>query len=194
MDDFVTKVGAWCDKAEGYAREAFIAIAWDALTRVKELTPVRTGWLRSNWQAVTEDSDLPVERREGVKSTTEIAAGILAGLGGGIAAGAAGTATGGPIAGFAASVAGGVAAQEGAEAFVRRLETPELKSFTQARLGEKIRIVNPVRYARSIEAGRQVERADGSVTHVPGRGMVAQTVSEIPTIAQRAVNRVIGRR
>jgi hypothetical protein len=192
MDDFATQVGRWCDKAEGRAREAFIAIAWDALTRVKELTPVRTGWLRSNWQAVTDSSDLPVERREGIKSTAEIAAGIAAGFAGGAAGAAAGTALGGPVGGIAGSIAGGMAAQEAAEGFVRSLEDPTLVPFTQAQLGEKIRIVNPVRYARSIEAGRQVQRADGSITHVHGRGMVQQTVAEIPSIAQKAVRRVIG--
>lgn len=190
MDDFAVQVGRWCDKAEGRAREAFIAIAWEALTRVKELTPVRTGWLRSNWQAVTGDSDLPVERREGVKSTTEIAAGLLAGTAGGIVGAAGGTALGGPAGGIAGGLATSMAAQEGAEAFVRRLETPNLRAFTEARLGETIRIVNPVRYARAIESGRQVERADGSITQVPGRGMVAQTVAEMPVIAERAVGRI----
>lgn len=190
-DDFAVQVGAWCDKAERYSREAFIAIAWDALTRVKELTPVRTGWLRSNWQAVTDGSDLPVERREGIKSTTEIAAGILGNIAGTAAGGALGTLAG-PGGAVAGGLAGGAAGEALAAGFAARLQDPTIIPFTEARLGDTIRIVNPVIYARPIEYGRQVKGEDGEAVHREGAGMVQQTVAELPAIAAAAVARVIG--
>ena len=48
-------------------------------------------------------------------------------------------------------------------------------------------ILNPVSYARAIEYGREIQRKDGQTTRTHGRGMVQQTVSELPQIAQRVV-------
>lgn len=52
--DFAVSVERWCQKANAMGDEAFRAIGEAALERVKELTPVRTGNLRANWQCVRE--------------------------------------------------------------------------------------------------------------------------------------------
>ena len=45
-------------------RPTFQAIAQDALARVKELTPVRTGNLRANWQVVVAGDEAEAERQD----------------------------------------------------------------------------------------------------------------------------------
>lgn len=50
MADFAADVARWVEKAKGRADAAFRGTAEAALARVKELTPVRTGNLRANWQ------------------------------------------------------------------------------------------------------------------------------------------------
>ena len=51
MEDFSVSVAKWVKKAKGNADFVFQQIALDALARVKELTPVRTGYLKAGWQA-----------------------------------------------------------------------------------------------------------------------------------------------
>ena len=66
----------------------------------------------------------------------------------------------------------------------------ETLAVQDAQLGETLRIVNPVIYARPVEYGREIERQDGNTTSVSGAGMVAQTVAEIPTIAEAVVTAI----
>jgi hypothetical protein len=139
-DDFSVMVGRWVDQAEGRAKEAFLAIGYAAVARVKQLTPVRTGNLRANWQLMRDGEQVPVVRKQG--SSAEPGAD-------------------GPRAG------GG--------------------SAEDVKLGERLVIVNPVIYARAVEYGRTIQRNDGDETRVPGRGMMAQTISEIPEIATKAI-------
>ena len=167
--------------------QAFQGTIQGALERVKELTPVDTGWLRSNWQAVRESDALALSAAvrsgvtgEGQESWAEIGFGFV----GGILGGLAGTALGaGPVTGFAGSIAGGVAGDIAARAIYRALVP---------RIGEVVVITNPVPYARAVEYGRQIQRKDGGITHIQGRGMLQQTISEMPQIAERAVRRVTG--
>lgn len=49
-DDFAVSVKRWVDKANGQGQEVFQDIAIEALNRIKELTPVRTGYLKAGWQ------------------------------------------------------------------------------------------------------------------------------------------------
>lgn len=50
MDDpFLVSIDEWVAKAKGRADLVVRAIAEDCLARVKELTPVKTGYLRANW-------------------------------------------------------------------------------------------------------------------------------------------------
>jgi Bacteriophage HK97-gp10, putative tail-component len=55
--------------------------------------------------------------------------------------------------------------------------------------GDIVVISNPVRYARRIEYGFQGVSPSGKNINQPGRGMVQQTVAEIPAIAERVVRR-----
>lgn len=50
MSDFARDVTRWCERAKANSELAFINIAGAALARVRELTPVKTGYLRANWQ------------------------------------------------------------------------------------------------------------------------------------------------
>lgn len=63
MADFSTDVSAWCDKAGGRATLVLRTICWDVLNRIKELTPVDTGFLRSNWTAIIEGEAEPIAGR-----------------------------------------------------------------------------------------------------------------------------------
>jgi hypothetical protein len=63
----------------------------------------------------------------------------------------------------------------------------ERAPLAQVQLGEKLRIVNPTSYARSIEYGRNIVTADGKASQTPPRGMVQQTVAEMPEIAAQAI-------
>jgi hypothetical protein len=55
-DQFVADVRAWVEKAKGNVDEAYQATAMLALARVKQLTPVKTGFLRASWTVVSGDS------------------------------------------------------------------------------------------------------------------------------------------
>lgn len=59
-DPFEVQVEKWVAKAQDRALAAFQATAWDALARVKQLTPVDTGYLRSNWVVLRPGDTLPV--------------------------------------------------------------------------------------------------------------------------------------
>jgi hypothetical protein len=48
-DQFAVDVRQWVEKAKGNTNGAFQATALLALARVKELTPVDTGFLRASW-------------------------------------------------------------------------------------------------------------------------------------------------
>jgi hypothetical protein len=63
MADFSVDVSDWVAKARERADEAFQAIAFDLLRRVQELTPVDTGFLRSNWTALRPGDTEPVAGR-----------------------------------------------------------------------------------------------------------------------------------
>ncbi|WP_109151568.1 HK97 gp10 family phage protein [Azospirillum sp. TSO5] len=64
---------------------------------------------------------------------------------------------------------------------------PTLEALATARAGDVIYIVNPTAYARAIEYGRTGERKDGTQWVMQGRGMAAQTVAELPQIADRVL-------
>lgn len=132
-DPFEIQVTQWVEKAGLRAREAFRAIAEDAVTRVKELTPVDTGYLRANWTAIV---NVDVE----------------------------------PVAGRV---------------------PPAEQAIARLQVGDKIIILNPVEYARRIEFGFVGEDSRGRHYNQAGRGMVQQTLVEMPDIAERAVKRII---
>lgn len=62
METFEMEVTRWVEKAKARSNAALLAIAQDALARVKELTPVRTGNLRANWQVVVAGDEAEVMR------------------------------------------------------------------------------------------------------------------------------------
>jgi hypothetical protein len=134
-DDFRVQVEQWVVRAKGRAQEAFRAIAQDASTRVKELTPVRTGYLRANWSAILDGE---AEPKPGAAPPAEAAIG-------------------------------------------------------RAALGDTIHVLNPVVYARRVEFGFVGEDSLGRKYNQRGRGMVQQTVAEMPRLSERAVARVRGR-
>lgn len=55
-DQFALDVRQWVSKAKGNVDAAYQATALLALARVKQLTPVRTGFLRASWTIVSSDS------------------------------------------------------------------------------------------------------------------------------------------
>lgn len=61
--DFSVDVTRWCNRARDRADLLLRTIATDAVNRVKELTPVDTGFLRSNWTAVKRGDPEPVAGR-----------------------------------------------------------------------------------------------------------------------------------
>lgn len=63
MADFTAEVTEWCNRARARADEVFRAIAADAVAAVQEKTPVDTGFLRSNWTAIKDGDQEPVEGR-----------------------------------------------------------------------------------------------------------------------------------
>lgn len=134
MADFHEDVSRWVNRQRERANAAFAAICTDAVNRVKELTPVDTGFLRSNWTAMRPGD-------------TE------------------------PVAG--------------------RVQDPMIV-IASAQAGDTIVIVNPTAYARRIEYGFVGEDSRGRHYNQQGHHMVAQTIAELPTIAQRAVDRVSG--
>ena len=63
-------------------------------------------------------------------------------------------------------------------------------AIASAQLGDVIHIVNPVPYALRVEFGFVGTDSAGRHYNQEGRGMVAQTVAEMPAIAEAAVRRV----
>ena len=63
MADFSEEVTKWCQGQGERADLVFRGIAVAAVNRVKELTPVDTGFLRSNWTVVKEGDPEPVPGR-----------------------------------------------------------------------------------------------------------------------------------
>ena len=63
MTDFSSDVSQWCDQATDRASALFCTIVADAVARVQELTPVDTGFLRSNWTVVKPGDAEPVAGR-----------------------------------------------------------------------------------------------------------------------------------
>jgi hypothetical protein len=55
-DQFAVDVRNWVEKAKNDVNGAFQATALLALARVKELTPVDTGFLRASWTIVNADN------------------------------------------------------------------------------------------------------------------------------------------
>lgn len=131
---FTVDVSRFVAKAKRDMDGLFRAIALEALARVKELTPVKTGYLRANFIATLD----PQQVRE------------------------PGTGQGGEAA------------------------------IAQAKAGDTIFIVNPVVYARRVEFGFVGEDSKGRSYNQPGRGMVQQTVTELPSIARRVARRWSG--
>jgi hypothetical protein len=58
--DFSVSVERWVNQRRPHAEEIRIAIAVELVNRVKELTPVDTGFLRSNWTAIKAGDALPI--------------------------------------------------------------------------------------------------------------------------------------
>lgn len=49
MAEFAVSVAQWVAKAKERELQVFTGIALELMNRVKEYTPVDTGWLRANW-------------------------------------------------------------------------------------------------------------------------------------------------
>jgi hypothetical protein len=254
-EDFAVSVARWCDQAATRADEAFRRIAWAALARVQELTPVRTGYLRANWVALKEGEAVPkpgssqgagsVPPEQGLFSAagstvggyaggftlgqalasagkvagraagpvgtfagtaigqaggqalegsqikpTEIigeAAGSTAGY---YAGGVLGAAVGGPAGAVVGGLVGGAVGGLAGQALVRAPDGSG--GITSARIGDKILIVNPVAYARRIEFGFVGEDSRGRRFSQQGRGMMQQTIAEIPVLAERVLAQMRG--
>jgi hypothetical protein len=147
MEAFDIQIERWVRKALGLSQQAMLAIAQDALARVRELTPVITGNLRANWQVVPAGQENELERGPGTP------AGRLDG-------------------GLALTQ---YAADGGAIGF---------------KMGDRLLIMNPAVYARRVEFGFVGQDSRGRFYNQPGRGMMQQTITEMPQIAQRAVQRI----
>ena len=63
MADFAADVSRWVDRRRAEADAVFRTIAMDTVNRIKELTPVDTGFLRSNWTAIRKGDAEPVAGR-----------------------------------------------------------------------------------------------------------------------------------
>lgn len=59
-DPFVISVTEFVARAKAKANMALRATAYDALQRVKKLTPVDTGYLRASWQVSIKGDMLPL--------------------------------------------------------------------------------------------------------------------------------------
>lgn len=59
QNDFSVQVTEWVNKAKDKANAVFRGIAEEALGRVKELTPVKTGYLRANFVDVLNPIEIP---------------------------------------------------------------------------------------------------------------------------------------
>ncbi|MGG5810937.1 hypothetical protein [Falsiroseomonas sp. CW058] len=189
MADFATSVAEFVAKVKGRGDAALRMIASDALSRVRELTPVRTGYLRANWQASFDGEVAPVDRESAGTTAAEVTGSVAGSVAAGRAGVVVGTAVGGPVGavvgGVVGSVAGGVAGGEIGKSVLR-----EGNPLAEARVGDTIFILNPVVYARMIEYGFSGKDSRGVSVNREGRGMVRQTVSEMPSIAQKAIDRI----
>jgi hypothetical protein len=134
MADFSSDVSAWCDRAGSRATALFRAIAFDAVAKVQSLTPVDTGFLRSNWTCLLPSDPEPVAGRV----------------------------------------------------------PPAAAAIERAAVGQVLIILNPVAYARRVEYGFVGEDSLGRHFNQQGRHMMAQTIAEMPAIAQAAYARVVG--
>lgn len=63
MAEFAVSVERWTKKAGDNALKVFTGVALELLNRVKEYTPVDTGWLRANWQDRLNSPDAAPEPR-----------------------------------------------------------------------------------------------------------------------------------
>jgi hypothetical protein len=63
MADFSLDVSRWATRMGGMADTFVQVLAQDLVNRVKELTPVDTGFLRSNWTVIKKDDAEPVAGR-----------------------------------------------------------------------------------------------------------------------------------
>ena len=133
MDNFDVSVAKWVEKAKGNMNEVFRGIALAALNRVKELTPVKTGYLKAGWQA---------------------------------------------------------SVQRGALLVVKKAGDDGVAAISRAVAGDTIYIFNPVVYARRIEFGFNGKDSLGRTYHQKGHHMMAQTIAEIPGIAQKILSEV----
>jgi hypothetical protein len=194
-DDFSSQVGAWCDLAGARARVAFLAIAYGAQARVKQLTPVDTGYLRANWQVVRGGQAIPVERipRQKNEDTDRETATSIAGAVAGMVGGTVGTMAGGALGGPGGAIAGMVALSQAATMIAEEMAGRSYDAanarppLAEVQLGEKLHIVNPTNYARVIEFGREMIGQDGKARKVAPRAMAQQTVAEMPEIAAQAI-------
>jgi hypothetical protein len=131
MADFSEDVSAWAI-AMGERADMFVSVlAMEVKNRVQELTPVRTGFLRSNWTVIRRGDAEPVAGR-----------------------------TPPPIA--------------------------DIKA------GDIVTVINPTTYARRIEYGWAGEDSLGRSSHYQGAHMMAQTIAELPSIAERVKTRLGG--
>lgn len=64
-EQFAVDVRQWVEKAKGNVDLAYQATAMLALGRVKELTPVKTGFLRASWTVVSGGSGSATSGQEG---------------------------------------------------------------------------------------------------------------------------------
>ncbi len=62
MTDFTVAVDAWVKAAKAQQDAALRAYAEALAERIKELTPVKTGFLRANWMVVVSAEALPTSR------------------------------------------------------------------------------------------------------------------------------------
>jgi hypothetical protein len=63
MADFSTSVSTWARRM-GMRADLFVQlVAMEAVNRVKSLTPVRTGFLRSNWTVIKRGDAVPIAGR-----------------------------------------------------------------------------------------------------------------------------------
>lgn len=131
MSDFSVEVEQWINQALSKSEAIFRGIGAASLARVKELTPVKTGYLRANFSLVISLDLMP---------TTGAA----------------------------------------------------VDMSSQAKLGDTLYIVNPVTYARRVEYGFHGKDSLGRTYHQIGRGMVTQTIAEMPQIAARVLSEMLG--
>ncbi len=69
MADFSTDVSAWATKMGARADMFVQVLAFEAVNRVKELTPVRTGFLRANWSVIKKGDATPKASAEAIRNS-----------------------------------------------------------------------------------------------------------------------------